>query len=85
LILNYDKFSQEESPNLILNLIKQTVDFIILDEIHFTKIRFEEELSKRRHNLDGLLTAVRPACLYHIIPFFRGDQKLKVISQIEVP
>jgi superfamily II DNA or RNA helicase len=59
LVLNYDKFSQEDSPNLILNLVKQTVDFIVLDEIHFTKIRFEENISKRRQNLDGLLTAVR--------------------------
>jgi len=42
-----------------MNLKKQTVDFIVFDEIHFTKIRFEEEVSKRRHNLDGLLTAVR--------------------------
>ena len=29
-VLNYDKFSQEESPNLILRLGKQKVHFIIL-------------------------------------------------------
>ena len=56
LVLNYDKFSQEESPNLILSLAKQKVDFVIMDEIHFTKIRDEEEVSKRRRNLDGLMT-----------------------------
>ena len=58
-VLNYDKFSQENSPNLILNLANQRVDFVILDEIHFTKIRDEETISQRRKNLDGLMTAVR--------------------------
>jgi superfamily II DNA or RNA helicase len=51
LVLNYDKFSQEESPNLILILAKQKVDFVVLDEIHFVKKR-DEESSQRRKNLD---------------------------------
>ncbi len=59
LILNYDKFSQEDSPNLILKLVKQKMDFVVLDEVHFTKIRYAEDISKRRQNLDGLITAVR--------------------------
>ena len=59
LVLNYDKFSQEYSPNLILSLGEQQVDFVIMDEIHFTKIRDEEEVSKRRRNLDGLMTLLR--------------------------
>jgi hypothetical protein len=58
LILNYDKFSQEDSPNLILNLAKEKIDFFVLDEIHFVKKR-DEESSQRRKNLDGLMTAVR--------------------------
>jgi superfamily II DNA or RNA helicase len=58
-VLNYDKFSQEESPNFILKLSKEKVDFVILDEIHFTKIRNEEEISQRRKNLDGLMTGIR--------------------------
>jgi len=58
-VLNYDKFSQEQSPNLILNLAKKKIDFVILDEIHFTKIRIEEEVSQRRRNLDGLMTGIR--------------------------
>jgi superfamily II DNA or RNA helicase len=58
-VLNYDKFSQEESPNLIIKLSKEKVDFVILDEIHFTKIRNEEEISQRRKNLDGLMTGIR--------------------------
>jgi superfamily II DNA or RNA helicase len=58
LVLNYDKFSQEDSPNLILKLAEQKIDFVILDEIHFVKKR-DEESSQRRKNLDGLLMAVR--------------------------
>jgi N12 class adenine-specific DNA methylase len=57
LVLNYDKFSQEDSPNLILKLAKERVDFVVLDEIHFVKKR-DEESSQRRKNLDGLMTAV---------------------------
>ncbi|MEP6576215.1 MAG: DEAD/DEAH box helicase family protein [Nitrososphaerota archaeon] len=30
LVLNYDKFSQEDSPNLILNLGKQKIEFVVL-------------------------------------------------------
>ena len=59
LVLNYDKFSQEDSPNLILTLAKQKIEFVILDEVHFTKIRDEEEISKRRKNLDGLMTLAK--------------------------
>lgn len=58
LVLNYDKFNQEDSPNLILNLAKEKVDFVVLDEIHFVKKR-DEESSQRRKNLDGLMTVVR--------------------------
>ncbi|MGA7369849.1 MAG: integrase repeat-containing protein, partial [Nitrososphaeraceae archaeon] len=58
LVLNYDKFSQEDSPNLILNLTKQKVDFVVLDEVHYVKKR-DEDSSLRRRNLDGLMTAVR--------------------------
>jgi hypothetical protein len=61
LVLNYDKFSQDDSPNLIINLVNQNrIDFVILDEVHLSKVRYEDrETSKRRRNLDGLLTAIR--------------------------
>jgi SNF2 family DNA or RNA helicase len=39
-------------------LVKEKVDFVVLDEIHFVKKR-DEESSQRRKNLDGLMTAVR--------------------------
>jgi len=56
LVLNYDKFSQEDSPNLIINLVKQKIDFLIFDEIHFAKIRNDEDASKRSELLLGLRT-----------------------------
>lgn len=57
-ILNYDKFNQEDSTNLILNLGNQKIDFVVLDEVHFSKIR-DQNVSLRRENLDGLMTAIR--------------------------
>ena len=59
LIINYDKLNQESSPNDVLKLIKQKIDFVILDEIHFSKTTKSEEKSVRRHNLDGLLSGIR--------------------------
>ena len=41
-----------------MNLAKEKVDFIVLDEIHFVKKR-DEESNQRRRNLDGLMTAIR--------------------------
>tara|TARA_Y100001936_G_scaffold136189_1_gene132980 strand:+ start:1429 stop:4047 length:2619 start_codon:yes stop_codon:yes gene_type:complete len=59
LVLNYDKLNQESSPNDILKLIKQKIDFVVLDEIHFSKITQKEHISKRRENLDGLMSGIR--------------------------
>ena len=73
LILNYDKFSQEDSPNLILSLVKQKVDFVILDEVHFVKKR-DEDSSLRRRNLDGLMTAIR-----------KKNNKVKVLGLSATP
>lgn len=61
MVLNYDKFSQYESTNLLINFVdRNRVDFVILYEVHYTKITYDEKkASQRRNNLDGLLTAVR--------------------------
>ena len=58
-ILNYDKFNQNDSPNLIYKLMQQKIDFVILDEIHYSKITSEEEASLRNRNLVILLTGIR--------------------------
>ncbi|HEY4681515.1 MAG TPA: integrase repeat-containing protein [Nitrosarchaeum sp.] len=57
-VVNYDKFNQPDSPNLLSNLSKEKIDFVVLDEIHFSKIR-DANVSLRRQNLDGLMTEIR--------------------------
>jgi superfamily II DNA or RNA helicase len=59
IILNYDKFNQYDSSDLILKLVQQKIDFVILDEIHYSKITSEKEASLRNRNLVGLLTGIR--------------------------
>jgi superfamily II DNA or RNA helicase len=58
-ILNYDKLNQPLSVNDVTNLGKQKIDFIILDEIHFSKVTQDETKSKRRQVLEYLLTLAR--------------------------
>jgi SNF2 family DNA or RNA helicase len=43
LVLNYDKFNQNYSKNLILKLAEQRIYFVILDEIHYAKTRFKDK------------------------------------------
>lgn len=61
LVLNYDKFSQDNSQALIGNLVREKIDFVILDEIHFTKSRSDNDAkeSQRRKNLQRLMTHAR--------------------------
>jgi superfamily II DNA or RNA helicase len=54
LVLNYDKFSQDYSDNLILTLVEQKIDFLGLDEIHFVKKRDEADESQRHRRMKGL-------------------------------
>ncbi|MDH3203552.1 MAG: DEAD/DEAH box helicase family protein [Nitrosopumilus sp.] len=57
--LNYDKLNQDSSRDNIATLGKQKIDFIILDEIHFSKVTQDETKSKRRQVLEFLLTLAR--------------------------
>jgi len=59
LVLNYDKLNQGDSVNQILKLTKERIDFVILDEIHFSKITSDKNISIRRENLEGLLSYAR--------------------------
>ena len=59
IILNYDKFNQNDSSDHILKLMQQKIDLVILDEIHYTKVTSEENASLRNKNLIGLLTGIR--------------------------
>ena len=59
LVLNYDKFSQDYSDNLILNLVQQQIDFLVLDEVHFAKKRDEVDESQRHRRIKGLRMHIR--------------------------
>ncbi len=58
-VLNYDKLNQSTSREDVKKLGKQKIDFIILDEIHFSKVTHDETKSERRKVLEYLLTLVR--------------------------
>ena len=60
-VLNYDKLNQNSSRDDIDILGKQKIDFIVLDEIHFSKVTHDTEKSKskRRDVLEFLLTLAR--------------------------
>ncbi len=59
-VLNYDKLNQDSSRDNIALLGKQKIDFIVLDEIHFSKVTgTDESKSKRRLVLEFLLTLAR--------------------------
>jgi len=60
-VLNYDKLNQPASIGNVKTLGKQKIDFIILDEIHYSKVTSDSEksISKRRENLEYLLTLVK--------------------------
>jgi len=59
LIINYDQFNQPYTNNNIMKLASQKIDFVILDEIHFSKTTSLKHESKRREYLDKLLSLIR--------------------------
>ena len=59
LVLNYDKLNQENSVRQILKLSHERINFVILDEVHFSKITSDKNISIRRKNLEGLLSYAR--------------------------
>lgn len=57
LILNYEAFQQENSEALVKRLTeKYKIDFIVIDEIHFSKQRVVEDMSKRKKMITGLIS-----------------------------
>ena len=59
LVINYDQFNQPYTNNNIMKLASQKIDFVILDEIHFSKTTSLIHESKRREFLDKLLSLIR--------------------------
>jgi hypothetical protein len=57
LILNFEKFQQPYSVELVGNLIADhQIDFVVIDEIQNVKQRDPKKESKRRQTLNYLLT-----------------------------
>ena len=80
LIINYDLFSQPYSPNLVQKLVKQRIDFVVLDEIHFTKKREKTDESKRRHIIEGMMSEVANK---NIDVYVLGLSATPVINELE--
>ena len=80
LIINYDLFSQPYSSNLVLKLVKQRIDFVVLDEIHFTKKREKIDESKRRHVIEGMMTKITTN---NTDVYILGMSATPVISELE--
>lgn len=60
LILNYEKFQQEYSEEILQSLTDNNqVDFIVIDEVHNSKQRTEDEESLRRGTLNRLIGRAR--------------------------
>ncbi|MBE9224205.1 methyltransferase domain-containing protein [Phormidium sp. LEGE 05292] len=58
LILNYEKFQQPESPDWVRTLIEsEQIDFIVIDEIHYTKQRQVEDMSRRKELIGALIAS----------------------------
>jgi len=58
LILNYEIFQQPNSANWVRTLINnEQIDFIVIDEIHYTKQRQVEDMSRRKQLVSALITA----------------------------
>ena len=55
-VLNYEAFQQPSSPDNVRRLADEhAIDFIVVDEIHFTKQRSPEDLSLRKQNVQALI------------------------------
>ncbi len=57
LIMNYEQLQQPESENFLNQFLSQNfIDFIVIDEVHFAKQRFVDQLSKRKRLLQMMVS-----------------------------
>lgn len=57
LILNYEFFQQPQSESTLKALVEnQKIDFIVIDEIHYSKQRVVDDISKRKKVISALLS-----------------------------
>lgn len=57
LVLNYEAFQQEDSEGKVQRFAaREGIDFVVVDEIHFTKQRSVENLSQRKRLVTALIS-----------------------------
>jgi hypothetical protein len=89
LILNYEAFQQADSRGKVESFVaSQRVDFVVVDEIHYTKQRRVEDMSKRKQLVMALiaLAAERNPELYVIgmsaTPVINNLQEGKSLAEL---
>lgn len=59
-VLNYESFQQKDSSKKIVEFLKNVkVDFVIIDEIHYSKQRVADNLSLRKKNITSMLAEIQ--------------------------
>lgn len=57
LVMNYEAFQQPDSEEKVNDFLsREIVDFVVIDEVHFTKQRYAENVSRRKQVIAGLVT-----------------------------
>ena len=62
LVLNYEQFQQPYSEAMLKQFLEMNdVDFIVVDEIHFTKQRHADQMSQRKRLVQAMISAASEA------------------------
>ena len=57
LILNYEAFQQRDSARRVRSFAeREQIDFVVIDEIHFAKLRVMEDISRRRQLVGAMVS-----------------------------
>ena len=74
-VLNFEAFQQKDSSKKIVEFLKNVkVDFVIIDEIHYSKQRQVDNLSLRKKNITSMLAEIQ-----------KKNKKLHVLGMSATP
>lgn len=80
LVLNYEAFQQNSSDDDVLQLLENTeIDFVVIDEVHFTKQRNADLMSKRKRIIGSIITELRKKPNFSVL----GMSATPVINNLE--